>query len=119
MRPLSGQIILPFAAKEDGVSAKGIVIRAHEGDAVRAARSGEVVLADEALQGYGKTVIIRHSDVFSTVYARNAEILVRTGQTVRQGEVIAKAGRAGRSGVPELYFEIRKNSKPEDPTHYF
>ena len=119
MRPLSGQTVLSFAAKEEGVSAKGIVIRAREGDMVRASRAGEVVLVDEALQGYGKTVILRHSDVFSTVYARNAEILVNLGQKVRQGEGIAKVGRAGRSGVPELYFEIRKNSKPEDPTHYF
>ena len=119
LRPLSGQLILPFAAKEEGVSIKGIVIRAHENEPVRAARDGEVVLVDPAMQGYGKIVILRHSDIFSTVYARVAEILVVTGQRVKQGETIAKAGQAVRGGVPELYFEIRKNSRPEDPTRYF
>lgn len=108
----------PFGAKEDGVSLKGVVIRLAEGEKVRAAQAGRVILVDEKLKGYWKTVIIEHPNEFSTTYARNSEILVKVGQWVKRGDAIALGGRAGRGVSPQLYFEIRKKAKAEDPENY-
>ena len=116
--PVRGQVLAPFGAKEDGVSLKGIVIRSAEGEKVRAAQMGRVILVDEKLKGYGKTVILEHPNEFSTTYARNSEILVKVGQWVRRGDPIALGGRAGRGASPQLYFEIRRKAKAEDPKNY-
>ena len=116
--PLQGRVVYPFGAKEDGITLKGIVVEGSEGQEVRASRDGQVVLVDEGLRGYGRTLILDHDGVFSTVYARNSEILVSTGQRVRQGQAIARVGRAGKGGIPRAYFEIRKMARPEDPLAY-
>lgn len=117
-QPVEGKLSLPFGAKEEGVAIKGIVLTASEGALVRAARSGKVALIDAKLKGYGKTIILEHSEDFSTVYARNSEILVRPGQEVHQGDPLGRVGRAGKGGTPQLYFEIRKKSKAEDPAQF-
>jgi len=116
--PLKGQVVFSYGAREDRVGIKGIVIRADEGSLVRAAQDGRVSFVDESLSGYGRTVILEHSPDLTTVYARHAEILVKLGQWVRQGEPIAKIGRAGRGTFPQLYFEVRRRLKPEDPLKY-
>ncbi len=116
--PVRGQILTPFGAKEDGISLKGVVIGSAEGEKVRAAQAGRVILVDEKLKGYGKTVILEHPNEFSTTYARNSKILVKVGQWVKRGDAIALCGRAGRGESPQLYFEIRKKSKAEDPQNY-
>lgn len=100
------------------MTVKGILIRAREGELVGAAAEGNVAFVDQNLPGYGKTIIIEHSGEYSSVYARNAEILVKVGQRVRQGEPIAKAGNKGKGGSPQLYFEIRRRSRAEDPLSY-
>jgi len=113
--PLEGRVILSYGQKEDGVSSRGVVIESpNKGIDVVAARDGKVVLVDPKLKGYGKTVILEHSEDFSTIYARVAEIVVKPGQYVRRGEIIAKAGRAD-SNRSLLYFEIRKQARAEDP----
>ena len=117
-RPVSGYVLSPFGAKVDRVINKGIDIRAAEGTLVRAARAGRVVYCDSRLKGFGKTVILDHGDSFQTVYSYNSEILVNVGDTVRQNDVIAKAGRTGRAKEPCLHFEIRKNGEPQNPERY-
>jgi len=116
--PLEGQVVVPFGGREENISVKGIVIQAAEGARVVAAEGGRVSFVDENLKGYGRTVIIEHGAGFATVYARNSEILVAPGQWVRQGEAIAKAGTSGRGLFPQLYFEVRRNAKAEDPLRY-
>ena len=116
--PLRGRLVLSFGGRENGVSIKGILLEGFEGESVRAARDGKVVWVDEGMRGYGKTLILEHDDVFSTVYARNAQILVSAGQWVKQGQAVARVGRAGKDGVPRSYFEIRKMAAPEDPLQY-
>ncbi len=113
--PVPGHILMPFGTKEDGVSLKGVVMTSGEGEKVRAAQTGRVILVDEKLKGYGKTIIIEHDSDFSTTYARNSEILVQVGQQVRRGDPIAVIGRATQGESPQLYFEIRKQAKAEDP----
>ncbi len=116
--PLRGKILSFFGNQKEGVKNKGIDIRARHGEAVVASRSGKVSFIDENMKGFGKTIIIDHPDEYSTVYAYNSQILVRVGQGVRQGTVIAKAGQSGRATGPRLHFEIRREHKPQNP-YYF
>jgi murein DD-endopeptidase MepM/ murein hydrolase activator NlpD len=95
----------------------GIDLAAAEGTPIYAMERGEVVYSDQ-LRGYGNMVIIRHAGGIASVYAHNQINLVREGQQVAQGEIIAKVGSTGRVTGPHLHFEIRKNNSAEDPLRY-
>ena len=92
----------------------GIDIAAAEGTPIRAIERGEVIYSDQ-LRGYGNIVIIRHSDGLVSVYAHNEMNLVKQGQAVSRGEIIARVGSTGRVTGPHLHFEIRKNNTAQDP----
>ena len=74
--------------------------------------------AGNELKGYGKLVLIRHRNKWVSAYAHNSQILVRRGQKIRRGQIIAKAGKSGSVTQPQLHFELRKGSKPVDPLKY-
>src|SRR6266498_3559400 len=95
----------------------GVDIAAPEGTSIRAVEHGEVVYSDQ-LRGYGNIVIIRHAGGLVSVYAHNQLNLVREGQQVARGEVIAEVGSTGRVTGPHLHFEIRKNNTAKDPLLY-
>jgi murein DD-endopeptidase MepM/ murein hydrolase activator NlpD len=63
-------------------------------------------------------VILRHGAGIVSVYAHNEVNLVRNGQTVARGEVVAKVGSTGRVSGPHLHFEIRRNNAAQDPLRY-
>lgn len=90
---------------------KGIDIAAPIGTPIVAAADGEVTYAGWNSGGYGNLVDIRHADGSLTRYAHNSRILVKRGQKVRQGQLIAEMGSTGRSTGPHLHFEIRKPGK--------
>ena len=114
--PVSGAINSAFGPR--GASFHdGVDIAALEGAAIGAVERGEVVYADQ-LRGYGNIVIIRHAGGMASVYAHNQVNLVREGQQVGRGEVIAKVGSTGRTTGPHLHFEIRKNNAAQDPLRY-
>ena len=77
------------------------------------AAPGNVVYAGEGLRGYGKLIIIKHSDMLLSAYANNEELLVRVGQSVDQTDVISSLGVDGT-----MYFEIRKDGNPVNPINY-
>ncbi len=96
---------------------KGIDFRVQPGQSITAAAPGEVVYAGSGLRGYGKLIIIKHSDVFLSAYGHNRKIIVSEGQTVKAGQKISEAG--GDPANPRrLYFEIRRDGKPVNPLHY-
>lgn len=95
----------------------GVDIAAPEGTPIRAIEKGEVIYSDQ-LRGYGKIVIVRHADGLVSVYAHNESNLVREGQIVSRGEIIARVGSTGRVSGPHLHFEIRKNNAAQDPLRY-
>lgn len=113
--PIAGAIFSRYGGLEDGVTLKGIVLQGEEGQGVLAAERGEVVYVDDSLRGYGKTVVLEHGKIFSTVYARNSQVKVKVGDSVRKGQVIAHVGRTGKGSVAQLYFEVRRDAKPIDP----
>lgn len=93
---------------------KGVSIYPDGPTEVRAAAPGVVVYAGEGLRGYGRLIIVKHSERLLSAYAHNARILVEENQRVAAGERIAEVGRDGR-GRYRLYFEIRDNGVPVDP----
>lgn len=108
--PIQGETVESFspANLRKGVSLKGV-----SGAMVRPAAPGTVVYAGDGLRGYGKLVIIKHSDILLSAYGHNEKIMVKEGQIVKQMEIIAKLGSKGT-----MYFEIRKDGYPVNPTIY-
>ncbi|WP_236572589.1 peptidoglycan DD-metalloendopeptidase family protein [Burkholderia sp. 8Y] len=108
--PVKGEIVRGFGAS----GSKGIDIAGKVGEAVKAAAPGKVVYAGSGLRSYGRMIIVRHSNDYLTAYAYNEKLLVREGDTVKQGATIADMG-TGPSGSPVLHFEIRKAGAAVDP----
>lgn len=112
--PARGRVIAGFGTGGN----EGINIALPEGTPVRAAESGTVAYAGSELKGYGNLVLIRHDNGFVSAYAHNSELLVKRGDAIRRGQVIANSGRTGNVNAPQLHFEIRKGSDPVDPMPY-
>jgi murein DD-endopeptidase MepM/ murein hydrolase activator NlpD len=116
--PVQGRIISEFGTKPDGGHNDGIDVAVPVGTSVKAAENGVVAYAGNELKGYGNLVLIRHSNNWVSAYANNDEILVKRGDQVRRGQIIAKAGKSGQVSQPQLHFELRKGSRPVDPTKF-
>ncbi len=95
----------------------GIDIDAKQGASIVAANSGTVIIA-EWRGGYGNAVIIDHGGGITTLYGHASKLLVKKGQKVTKGQVIALVGSTGLSTGPHLHFEIRKNGEPVDPLKF-
>ncbi len=116
LAPVNGTINSGFGPR-NGSFHDGVDIGAPEGTPIVAVAQGEVVYSDQ-LRGYGNMVIVRHAGGIVSVYAHNQINLVREGQQVARGEVIAKVGSTGRVSGPHLHFELRKNNAAQDPMLY-
>ncbi len=114
--PVQGKIISEFGMR-NGKMHKGIDIQAPEGENIKAAEDG-VVIFSGFLKGYGNVVIIKHEGDFFTVYAHNRVNLVKEGEFVKKGQVIGKVGMTGNAQTPHLHFEVRKKTKPINPTDF-
>jgi murein DD-endopeptidase MepM/ murein hydrolase activator NlpD len=113
--PLRGVVIKGYGPDISGERNDGINIAAPMGTPIRAAADGEVVYKGDELEGYGNLVLVRHEDGWVSAYAHTDAIMVRKGEEVRQGQVIAKVGQSGSVGAPQLHFELRRDLKPQDP----
>jgi len=116
--PVRGRVIAGFGPKPNGLQNDGIDLAVPEGTLVKAAEDGVVAYAGNELKGYGNLVLVRHSNGFVTAYAHASELMVKKGDAVKRGQVIAKSGQTGNVTSPELHFEIRKGSTPVDPAQY-
>ena len=116
--PVKGRVIAGFGPKTNGGQNDGINLAVPEGTPVKAADDGVVAYAGNELKGYGNLVLIRHANGFVSAYAHASELLVKRGDTIKRGQVIANAGQTGNVTSPQLHFEIRKGSTPVDPTKY-
>ncbi len=110
--PAQGRLSSGFQA--NGGLNKGIDIRGNMGEPVIAASSGKVVYSGEGLRGYGKLVIVKHSEKYLSAYAHNRTIYVKEGAYVKKGQKIAEMGSTGTDSV-KLHFEIRYDGKPINP----
>ncbi len=113
--PATGKVVKRFALT--GNVNKGVDIRGKLGESVTSAAAGTVVYAGGGLRGYGKLVIVKHDNHFLSAYGHNRTILVKEGDKVKGGQVVAEIGSSGPN-QEMLHFEIRKDGKPEDPLNY-
>ena len=116
--PVRGKVISGFGPKANGLKNEGINIAVPEGTSIRAADSGVVAYAGNELKGYGNLVLIRHDNGYVTAYAHAKELFVKRGDTVKRGDVIAKAGQTGSVSSPQLHFEVRKGPTALDPMKF-
>jgi murein DD-endopeptidase MepM/ murein hydrolase activator NlpD len=113
--PVKGRVIAGFGPKPNGQQNDGINLAVPEGTPVKAAEDGVVAYAGNELKGYGNLVLIRHSNGYVTAYAHAKELLVKRGDSVKRGQVIANSGQTGNVDTPQLHFEVRKGPAPLDP----
>jgi murein DD-endopeptidase MepM/ murein hydrolase activator NlpD len=98
---------------------EGVDFSAPVGTEIYATGDGEVVLLNSGKREYGNSVLIDHRFGFKTFYAHCNKILVKPGQKVKRGQVIATIGNTGKSTGPHLHYEVHKGGSPINPINYF
>ncbi len=116
--PIQGDIINAYGTvRTHPLTWHGELIKAPTGKSVQAIYPGLVVFADW-LRGFGYLVILDHGNGFLSLYGHNQQLSKSEGQWVTQGEEVAKVGQTGSTSYPALYFEIRHQGKPQNPTDW-
>ena len=120
--PTDGRIVVPFGAQVHPrfgtrTFRNGVDIEAAEGTDVTAVYAGHVIYTGW-FKGYGNLIILDHGSEYYTLYAHIAEIEVREGEDVRQGQRIGTVGDTASLAGPRLYFEVRYQGKPQDPAEW-
>jgi murein DD-endopeptidase MepM/ murein hydrolase activator NlpD len=116
--PVRGKVITAYGAKANGKSNDGINLAVPEGTPIKAADDGVVTYSGNELKSYGNLVLVKHPNGYVTAYAHASELLVKRGDTIKRGQVIAKSGQSGEVQSPQLHFEIRKGQSPVDPLQF-
>ncbi len=117
--PVTGRVISDYGKKPNGLFNDGVNIAVPPGTSVRASKAGTVTYAGNELKGYGNLLLIKHNDGHVTAYAHNSRLLVRPGDKVQQGDVIAESGSTGAVTSPQVHFEIRRGRKSINPGFMF
>jgi septal ring factor EnvC (AmiA/AmiB activator) len=114
--PVTGNLLAAFGGRlPDGRRSDGVLIAAPAGTAVKAVADGTVVFADW-MTGYGNILIVDHGNGYMSLYAHNDGLLHGAGDRVRRGEAVATVGSSGGQESPALYFELRRNGAPVNPS---
>ncbi len=115
--PVKGRVLFKFNDQnpETRMRWQGMFIAATSGTTVNAVHDGRVIFADW-LSSYGLLAIVDHGDNFLTLYAHNDSILRQEGDTVLAGEPLALSGQSGGQQNEGVYFEVRLNGKPQNPS---
>jgi murein DD-endopeptidase MepM/ murein hydrolase activator NlpD len=116
--PVRGRIIAAYGPRPNGQQNDGINVAVPENTPIKAAEDGVVAYAGNELKGYGNLVLVRHANGYVTAYANAKELLVKRGDQIKRGQVIAKSGQSGNVDAPQLHFEVRKGSAPVDPMQF-
>jgi murein DD-endopeptidase MepM/ murein hydrolase activator NlpD len=116
--PANGRVIASFGPTTNGQQNDGINIAVPENTPIKAAEDGVVAYAGNELKGYGNLVLVRHPNGYVTAYAHAKELLVKRGDQVKRGQMIARSGQSGNVNAPQLHFEIRKGASPLDPSKF-
>ncbi|WP_274584595.1 M23 family metallopeptidase [Neisseria leonii] len=119
IRPVAYETNSAFGRRLHPVSKKmkahtGIDIAAPAGTPIHAAKDG-IITFSGTQRGYGRTIVIKHDDQYSTLYAHASKLIAKQGQTVKQGEVIALVGSSGTATGSNLHFEVIENGRKINP----
>lgn len=112
--PVSGRVVTTFIPEQ---GKKGINIACKKGEKIYASSGGVVAYSGSGLAGYGNLIIIKHNNEYLTAYGNSARNLVKEGQRVKSGQMIAEAGVIDHQYIG-VHFEIRKAGKPVNPLNY-
>ncbi len=116
--PVKGPVITRFGIQPSGMKYNGIKIAAKEGAPVQAAAAGTIIYSSH-VKGYGDTIIVKHDENFTSVYAYLKSSGAKKDDRVKKGEKIASVGPAEEpGGEPYLYFEIREKNKARNPLFF-
>lgn len=115
--PLKGKVTSRYGVQPEGIIYNHIRITAQSDNSVYAAAPGRVIFSN-FLKDFGGTIIIKHDDHYATVYTHLKHLKVRTGQRVKQGEIIGTASPSTKKGESFIHFEIRYNNKPQNPLSF-
>jgi septal ring factor EnvC (AmiA/AmiB activator) len=118
--PVDGRLLARYGeTRGDDARTKwdGVMISASAGSQVHAVHGGRVVFADW-LRGAGLLVILDHGNGYLSLYGHNQTLLKSAGDVVKAGDAIATVGTSGGQSTPALYFAIRQQGKPTDPTQW-
>jgi murein DD-endopeptidase MepM/ murein hydrolase activator NlpD len=116
--PVPNGVVIYHYSKQKNKPYDGIGIKAPMGAKVLSALDGRVLFVGDDNTKFGLLVIIEHEEPFITVYTHLDKALVKTGQTIKQGQVIGIVGQSGGVKIPHLHFQIRVNHRPHDPKLY-
>ena len=97
---------------------KGIDFKTPIGTPVYATASGQIKDSKDLHANYGNTIIIKHDETYTTLYAHLSKLNVKPGQKVQKGDLIGYSGNSGASTGPHLHYEVRKNGESVDPEIY-
>ncbi|BBT38039.1 murein hydrolase activator EnvC family protein [Pseudomonas putida] len=118
--PVNGRLLARFGdarGGDDRAKWDGVMIGANPGTQVRAVHGGRVVFADW-LRGAGLLVILDHGNGYLSLYGHNQSLLKRAGDIVKAGEAISTVGDSGGQDSSGLYFAIRQQGRPTDPSQW-
>ena len=116
--PVRGRLLAGYGSGPEGTHNDGINIAAPRGAAVEAVDAGVVAYAGNELRGYGNLLLVKHSNGWISAYAHCDLILVKRGDKVARGQVIARVGSTGNVSEPQLHFELRRGSRAVDPREF-
>ena len=97
---------------------EGLDLGGSRGSVIRAAHDGVVSYSGQKYRGYGKVVVIKFNEIWSSWYAHLDSFLVKKGQVIQRGDVIGLMGDTGRASGVHLHFELRKKQKAVNPLDY-
>jgi murein DD-endopeptidase MepM/ murein hydrolase activator NlpD len=116
--PVRGKILASYGSTTSGGRNDGINIAAPRGTPVRAIDGGTVAYAGNEVKGYGNIVLVKHANGWISAYAHLDDVMVKPGETITSGQVIAKVGDSGGVTEPQLHFELRRGKRPVDPREF-
>ena len=116
--PVRGRVLAGYGSGPDGTHNDGINIAAPRGAPVEAVDSGVVAYAGNELRGYGNLLLVKHPNGWISAYAHCDQMLVKRGDKVARGQVIARVGSTGNVNEPQLHFELRRGNHAVDPREF-
>ena len=116
--PVKGKILSRYGWLGKGRFNDGINIAARRGTPVRAADDGIVAYAGTELTTLGNLLLIKHKNGWISTYAHNDQVLVRSGDRVKRGQIVARVGSTGQVSRPQLHFQLRRGVRSVNPERY-